>query len=78
VGSDNDESLSESEEQEEYLLGLETALAEGEEQPVERPPRQHYFVPGSAAEDDDGWGEEIGFTENNDGGGTIDRFLVLP
>jgi hypothetical protein len=75
VGSDSDESLSKSKEQEEYLVSLEAALAEGEEQPIERPPRQYYFILGSAAEDDDGWGEEIGFTEKNDGGGTI---LVLP
>jgi hypothetical protein len=54
VDSDIEESFLESEEQEEYLTSLEAALAEGEEQPVERPLRRHYFIPGSATEDDDG------------------------
>jgi hypothetical protein len=36
-------------------------------------------VPGqSGGEEEDGWGEEIGFTEANESTDSIDQFLVLP
>ena len=60
---------------------MEAAAAEAEPTPVgeQSPPNMHYYVPGqSQAEEEDGWGEEVGFTENNESTDSSDRFLVLP
>jgi hypothetical protein len=77
-GSQSDDSYSESEEQEQYLANLEAALEDIEEHDTETLPRRHYFVPGTATEDEGGWGEEIGFNDNSENPDSIDRFLVLP
>jgi hypothetical protein len=77
-GVHSDDSQSESEVEEEYLAGLTATLEDPEEQEIESLPKRHYFVPGAAPEEDEGWGEEIGFNDNNDNPDSIDRFLVLP
>jgi hypothetical protein len=58
---------------------LEAALERPEEEHFGLPKR-HYFVPpeGAQEEEDPGWGEEIGFSEEEESGESIDRFLVLP
>jgi hypothetical protein len=76
---DEDEGAYESEAEEDYLSNLEAALAELEEQECGLH-RRHYFVPleEGQEEEDHGWGEEVGFTEDQESGDSIDRFLVLP
>jgi hypothetical protein len=76
---DEDEGANESEAEEDYLSNLEAVLAEPEEQ-EHGLSRRHYFVhPEEGQEEEDhGWGEEVGFTEDQESGDSIDRFLVLP
>jgi hypothetical protein len=47
--------------QEEYLVHLEAAFGEFEEQEARRLPKRHYYVLGT--ENDDSWGEVIGFND---------------
>jgi hypothetical protein len=75
----SEEDCCDSKAEEDYLAELEAAL--GESDPQEKPslPQQHYYVPGEAGgEEEDGWGEEIGFNEGSESIDSFDQFLVLP
>ena len=66
-----------SEAKEDYLNQLEAALTI-EPQEELRSPRSHFYVLVECDEEgDNGWNEEIGFSEHSNEG-SIDRFLVLP
>jgi hypothetical protein len=66
------------EQQEGYLANLEVTLEQPKEQDIDSLPKWHYFVPGAAPKEEDGWDDEIEFNDGNDNPDSIDRFLVLP
>jgi hypothetical protein len=53
-GSDSDDSQSDSEAYEEYLIHLEVALENHEEQDVDSLPKRQYFVLGESPVEEDG------------------------
>ena len=75
----SEEGYCNSEAEDDYLAKLEAVLRESESQEEPSLLRRHYYVLGKAdGEEDDGWGEEIGFNEGSESTYSFDQCLVLP